>query len=57
MLALAVRAPSSAMSRAVTAAPSALRSHTPTAKPSAASRRAIAAPMPRAEPVTTATRT
>src|SRR5215211_4488157 len=49
------RPPSSMISFAVRALPCSSRSTTPTAIPSAASRRAIAAPMPRAPPVTMAT--
>src|ERR1700691_2271472 len=49
------RPPASAISFTVPAQPASSRSRTPTAIPSAASLSAVAAPMPRAEPVTIAT--
>src|ERR1700691_5315083 len=49
------RPPASAISFTVPAQPASSRSRTPTATPSAASLSAVAAPMPRAEPVTIAT--
>ena len=50
------RPPSATMLLAVASAPASSRSRTATAKPSAASRREMPAPMPRAPPVTIATR-